>query len=192
MYYPPIARLAFGFRRSQVKHPLDGFGALVPRKERMNMLGVLFSSSMFENRAPQDHVLLTAFAGGARNPELLHHGADEISARVLDDLRTVLGITGAPVFSDVVTLDRSIPQYNVGYSAVKQLIDRIEAGSPGLHFTGNFRQGISVSDCIAAGSAAAAKVGAFAPSPATVGQTIVFRRLSAGQDSCCPTEVPHA
>jgi oxygen-dependent protoporphyrinogen oxidase len=164
VYYPPIARLAFGFRRSQVAHPLDGFGALVPRKENMSILGVLFSSSMFENRAPQDHVLLTAFAGGARNPHLRNSSADQIAEMALDDLRSLLGISGAPVFHDVVQLDRSIPQYNVGYGAVKQLIERIEAASPGLYFSGNFRQGISVSDCIAAGAAAAGKVGVFASS----------------------------
>lgn len=176
VYYPPIARLAFGFRRSQVAHPLDGFGALVPRKEGMNILGVLFSSSMFGNRAPRDHVLLTVFAGGARDPHLMRQDADQITALALDDLRTLLGITGAPVFTDGARLDRSIPQYNVGYGAVKQLIERIESHAPGLYFAGNFCQGISVSDCIAAGSAAAHKV-------------------AVGQFSGCPTplqELTHA
>ncbi len=168
VYYPPIARLAFGFRRSQVAHPLDGFGALVPRKERMNILGVLFSSSMFENRAPRDHVLVTAFAGGARDPKLLHESAEQIAHLALGDLRTLLGITGSPVFSDVVKMDRSIPQYNLGYGAVKDLIQRIETRSPGLYFSGNFFQGISVSDCIAAGSEAADKVAAFAATAAAI------------------------
>jgi protoporphyrinogen/coproporphyrinogen III oxidase len=162
VYYPPIARMAFGFHRSQVAHPLDGFGALVPRRELMSILGVLFSSSMFANRAPQDHVLLTVYAGGARNPELLHQSAEQITQAALDDLRRLLGITGTPVFADIVKMDRSIPQYNVGYGAVKQLIERIEARSPGLCFAGNFCQGISVSDCIAGGVAAADKVARFA------------------------------
>lgn len=59
-------------------------------------------------------------------------------------------------------MERSIPQYNVGYGAVKELIQRIEARSPGLYFAGNFCQGISVSDCIANGAAAASRVGDFA------------------------------
>jgi protoporphyrinogen/coproporphyrinogen III oxidase len=172
IYYPPIARLALGFRRSQVAHPLDGFGALVPRNERMSILGVLFSSSMFENRAPRDHVLLTVFSGGARDPRLLHLSADQIQQLALDDLRSVLGITGTPVFSDVVKMDRSIPQYNVGYGAVKDLIQRIEARSPGLYFAGNFSQGISVSDCIAAGSAAADKVAACARPASSVPEVV--------------------
>jgi oxygen-dependent protoporphyrinogen oxidase len=164
--YPPIARLAFGFRRSQVAHSLDGFGALVPHKERLNILGVLFSSSMFENRAPADHVLLTAFAGGARDPELMDLDAEQIGQRALDDLRTLLGITGTPVFSDVLMIKRSIPQYNLGYGAVKDLIARIEARHPGLYFCGNFCQGISVSDCITAGEAATERVATFASSAA--------------------------
>ena len=158
VYYPPIARLAFGFRRSQVEHPLDGFGALVPRKERLSILGVLFSSSMFANRAPRSHVLLTAFAGGARNPDLAHQHPDQIASLALDNLRRLLGITGLPAFQDVVKVDRSIPQYNVGYGVVKQLIQRIEARSPGLYFAGNFSHGISVSDCIAAGAATAERI----------------------------------
>ncbi len=158
VYYPPIARLAFGFRRSQVAHPLDGFGALVPRKEHMNLLGVLFSSSMFENRAPHDHVMLTAFAGGARHPHLLNQSSDAIALNVLDDLRDLLHITGAPVFTNVVKRRRSIPQYNVGYGSVKELIRKIEARFPGLYLAGSFSHGISVSDCIAGGAAAAGKV----------------------------------
>jgi oxygen-dependent protoporphyrinogen oxidase len=158
VYYPPIARLALGFRRAQVAHPLDGFGVLVPRRERMSILGALFSSSMFENRAPRDHVLLTVFAGGARNPELLYHSADQIAQLALDDLRGMLGISGAPVFADVIKLGRSIPQYNVGYAAVKGLVARLETNNPGLYFAGNFCHGISVSDCIASGAAAAERV----------------------------------
>jgi oxygen-dependent protoporphyrinogen oxidase len=160
VYYPPIARMAFGFRRSQVAHSLDGFGALVPRKEAMSILGVLFSSSMFENRAPRDHVLLTVFAGGARQPELLRQTSDQIARLALDDLRRLLGITGTPAFSEIEKVERSIPQYNVGFSAVKELIERIETRCPGLFVAGSFSHGISVSDCITGGTAVAEKVAA--------------------------------
>jgi len=68
--YPPVSVLTLGFRRDQVKHPLDGFGALVPESEGHSILGVLFPSSVFEGRAPSGHVLLTVFVGGSRQPEL--------------------------------------------------------------------------------------------------------------------------
>jgi len=162
VYYPPVARLALGFRRSQVAHPLDGFGVLVPKKEPMSILGALFSSSMFENRAPKGHVLLTVFAGGARRPQLLHQTPDQIARLALDDLRSLLGITGTPAFTEIRKIDRAIPQYNVGYGAVKLLMERIETRSPGLFFAGSFRDGISVSDCITSGSTAAERVAAYA------------------------------
>ena len=128
----------------------------------MSILGVLFSSSMFENRAPRDHVLLTVFAGGARNPRLLDSSEDEIVGTALRDVRKLLEIEGAPVFTDTLTMERSIPQYNVGYGAVKEFIARMEQESPGLYFCGNFCNGISVSDCITTGAATAEKAVAFA------------------------------
>ena len=59
-----------GYRREQVAHPLDGFGALVPALERRSILGALFSSTLFPHRAPDGHVALTIFAGGMRQPEI--------------------------------------------------------------------------------------------------------------------------
>jgi oxygen-dependent protoporphyrinogen oxidase len=158
VYYPPIARIALGFRRSQVAHSLAGFGALVPKLEGMNILGVLFSSAMFPNRAPEDHVLLTVFAGGARNAALAQRPEEEIARIAVEDLRTLLGVEGQPVYTDVLKVERSIPQYNVGYGAVKDLIQRAESRSPGLFVAGSFSHGISVSDCIAGGAAAAERV----------------------------------
>lgn len=164
VYYPPIARIAFGFRKSQIAHPLDGFGALVPRVERMSILGALFSSSMFDNRAPEDHVLLTVFAGGARNPRLPRLASGQIAKLALADLRRMLGITGTPWFVDTAVVERSIPQYNVGYAAVKDLVRAVEARCPGVLLAGSYSHGISVSDCIAGGAAAAEKVAAYAGS----------------------------
>jgi oxygen-dependent protoporphyrinogen oxidase len=158
VYYPPIARIALGFRRSQVSHSLAGFGALVPKLEGMNVLGVLFSSSMFPNRAPEDHVLLTAFAGGTRNSDLARRPEEEIVRIAVEDLRILLGIEGQPVYKDVLKVERSIPQYNVGYRAVKDLIQRTELRSPGLFVASSFSHGISVSDCITGGAAAAERV----------------------------------
>ena len=74
------------------------------------------------------------------------------------DLRVLLGITGTPSFSEIAKIDCSIPQYNVGYQSVKELVRKVETTCPGLFFAGSFNHGISVSDCIAGGTAAAEKV----------------------------------
>jgi oxygen-dependent protoporphyrinogen oxidase len=159
--YPPIARVGFGFRRDQVAHSLVGFGGLIPEIERMNTLGVLFSSSMFPNRAPSGHVLLTAFAGGTRNPEVAGAEPDEIARLCLDDVRQLLGVTGDPVFQDVFQVPKAIPQYEVGYAAFKAMAANIEQSMPGVFLAGNYRDGISVVDCVKGGDAAAQRVGTY-------------------------------
>jgi oxygen-dependent protoporphyrinogen oxidase len=83
---PPVSSLFLGFRREQVAHPLDGFGALVPAREQRSLLGVLFSSSLFADRAPDGHVALTVFAGGMRQPETGRLDTAALLARVLPDL----------------------------------------------------------------------------------------------------------
>jgi len=72
MYRSFRSVLALGFRRDQLSHPLDGFGFLVPEVERRRVLGAVFSSSLFPERAPAGHVMLTVFVGGTRDPDLVH------------------------------------------------------------------------------------------------------------------------
>src|SRR6266850_3414994 len=67
--YPPVASVVLGFRREDVAHPCAGFGMLIPRVEGFKILGAIFSSSLFPNRAPAGHVLLSCYRGGERQPE---------------------------------------------------------------------------------------------------------------------------
>ena len=156
--YPPIARVAVAFRRDRITHALDGFGVLIPRKERMNTLGILFSSSVFPNRAPEGYALLTAYLGGSRGRGVLETTDDRLIEMALTDMRKILGVSESPVFEDVVRIPRSIPQYNVGYGEVKNAIVKFEAKAPGIFIASSYRGGISVSDCIAGGNAATEKV----------------------------------
>jgi len=149
--YPPVTSLFLGFRRDQVAHPLDGFGALVPAVEHRSILGVLFSSSLFPGRAPDGHVALTVYVGGTRQPELAQLPPAALRPRVLADLRELLGVTGEPVFSHVTAWPHAIPQYNLGYERVLAAITDVEARHPGLFIGGHVRDGISVANCIAAG-----------------------------------------
>jgi protoporphyrinogen oxidase len=158
IYYPSIARVAVGFRRDQIAHALDGFGVLIPRKERMNTLGILFSSSLFPNRAPDGYSMLTAYLGGSRGRDVVNTTDAGLIELALTDMRKLVGASGCPVFEDVVRIPRSIPQYNVGYGAVKDTIGRLEAQAPGVFLAGSYRAGISVADCIVGGKAAAEKV----------------------------------
>lgn len=149
--HPPVSSLFLGYQRSQVAHPLDGFGALVPAVEGLSELGILFSSSLFPGRAPEGHVALTVMVGGMRQPELARLSTDQLLQRLQPELESLLGVTGAPCFVRHNTWPQAIPQYNLGYERHMDHFDRLEQTMPGLLFGGNARDGISVPNCISAG-----------------------------------------
>ena len=156
--HPPVASVVLGFRREDVAHPLDGFGMLVPKIENLKILGTIFSSSLFPDRAPAGHVLLTSYVGGERQPELASLPADELAGLVCEDLHRLLGVTGRPVFIHHHFYPHAIPQYNVGHGKFKDLLAEGELKARGLFFAGSFRDGISLGDCIVAGGKAAGRV----------------------------------
>ena len=99
----PLSLVFQGFDQNEVSHPLDGFGFLVPEVEKMEILGTLFSSSLFPGRAPSGKVLLTTFVGGERNPELALADEKILCRKVTDRLSPLLGIRGQPEFQRVKT-----------------------------------------------------------------------------------------
>jgi oxygen-dependent protoporphyrinogen oxidase len=148
--YPPVSVLSLAFKRAEVAHALDGFGMLVPECEGRSILGVLFPSSLFANRAPADEALLTIFIGGERQPECASADTETTLASVLPELKELLGISGAPTFVHHKYWQRAIPQYKLGYGQQLANMAQIEATYPGLRLAGNYRDGISLSYCIEA------------------------------------------
>ncbi|OHE81251.1 MAG: protoporphyrinogen oxidase [Verrucomicrobia bacterium RIFCSPLOWO2_12_FULL_64_8] len=159
--YPPVTSLFLGFRRAQVTHPLDGFGVLVPAIENRSVLGVLFSSTLFPHRAPAGHVALTVFVGGARQPDVARLAPEKLLAHIAPDLSELLGVSGSSVFVRHTAWPRAIPQYNLGYERFLDAMAQAEASHPGLFIGGHVRDGIALSDCLAAGKRLAAAVGKY-------------------------------
>lgn len=156
--YPPVTSFTMGFKRGDVAHPLDGFGVLIPKVERRNCLGTLFTSSLFADRAPAGHVTLTSYIGGMRAPELALKPLGELRKLVLTDLGELLGVCGEPVWEHVKQWPKAIPQYEVGYGRFKDFMDGFERDHRGILFGGHYRDGISLSDSILAGFKAAERV----------------------------------
>jgi oxygen-dependent protoporphyrinogen oxidase len=146
--YPPLSVMLLGFKKEDVQHELDGFGFLVPEQEKRNILGALFSSTLFNDRAPQDMHLLTVFVGGGRQPELAEKDSEDLLELVMKDLDDLIGLSGEPQFKDHVYWPQSIPGYHVGYDDILDTIKNIEDRNRGITLAGNFRNGISVPDCI--------------------------------------------
>ena len=163
--YADVALVCMGFGRNQVAHPLDGFGFLAPEVERRHVLGCLFTSSLFPGRAPEGHVALSAFVGGAMHGDRVAAPQEEILRRTVEDLRPLLGITGEPVLSRIVPWRPAIPQYVVGHGANKAAAADLEADYPGLFISGNLLYGVSVGDCIKNATAVAGRVGEYLDRP---------------------------
>ncbi len=149
--HAPVTALVFGFRREEVAHSLDGFGVLVPEREPFPILGAIFNSSLFPGRAPEGHVTLTCYVGGSRNPDLALAPADQQCPLVLDALNRLLGVRGRPTFVHRCVHALGIPQYNLGFGVYRKRMQQMEESAPGLRFAGNFRDGISMGDCLVAG-----------------------------------------
>src|SRR6185503_17016012 len=105
--YASTATINFGYRRTAIKHPLNGFGFVVPVIENRSLIACTLSSVKFSDRAPNDHVLLRAFAGGALQPEIFALDESELASRVEADLRELLGINEAPLFVESAKWERS-------------------------------------------------------------------------------------
>lgn len=158
IYYPPVAQVFLAFRKEQINRPLDGFGFLIPAKEKRKILGTIWSSVLFPNRAPEGHVALTTFVGGSRQPELCEQDDKALEQIVTQELQSIMSVTGNPVYSKIIRWQKAIPQYNLGYHKIVEEIERCEAENPGLFFCSNFIGGIAVGDCVMNGKKVAEKI----------------------------------
>ncbi len=161
IYYPPVSVVYTGFSDGDVGVRPDGFGFLVPGIEKRRILGCLWTSSVFDGRAPKGYHLFTTFIGGSRNAEFGHSGEDDLAAIALDELRVLMKVSGTPVFTAVKKWARAIPQYNIGYRSAVEAIENFRRAIPQIFLCGNYYKGISVSDCVKNGAATAREISEF-------------------------------
>ena len=146
--FAPMAVVALGFDRDMVGHDLEGFGLLVPGKEKRDLLGALWTSSIFQGRAPEGKVLLRCMAGGAGNPGLMELDDEELTRVICSELRPLLGLQGQPVMVKVIRHQRAIAQYVTGHLARLKRVEGLLRVRPGLHLTGSSYRGIAVNACV--------------------------------------------
>jgi len=133
-------------------------GAVVPAIERSPILALSFSSQKYAHRAPEGHVLLRVFAGGARQSEFAEMPDAQLLTLVLEEVRRLLGVRGEPIYCRIAHWPRTMPQYHVGH---RQLVETIKARAEdlaGLALAGNYLQGVGIPHCIATGQDAAERV----------------------------------
>lgn len=155
--YASTVTVALALRREQVRHPLRGTGFVVPRAERKAITAATWSSSKWPGRAPEGHVLLRAFLGGAGADDVLERRDEALVAAALGDLASLLGVSGDPLFARVFRWPRATPQYVVGHAARLAALDAHLARHPGLLLTGSAYRGTGIPDCVADARATAVR-----------------------------------
>ena len=153
--FASAATVTFGYRRADIPHPLDGFGFVVPRSEGRALLAGSFSSVKYPGRAPEGHVLLRGFVGGALNARILAEDDEHLIARARGEFAEALGVTAEPLITRVWRWPASMPQYHVGHLARVDAIERQATDLAGFHLAGGSYRGVGIADCVRSGEAAA-------------------------------------
>ncbi|MDX2085825.1 MAG: protoporphyrinogen oxidase [Candidatus Melainabacteria bacterium] len=149
--YVPVSVVHLGFLATALQHPLDGFGCLLPREENIPLLGSIWASSLFPNRAPEGQVLLSNFMGGAFHPELALTDDAKLVEQTCQDLQAVFQLPKAPQpdFECITRYQQAIPQYNLGHlHRVARIENALSADCPGLYLAGNYLHGIALNACV--------------------------------------------
>jgi len=156
--YVSSAIIHLAYRKSDIRHPLNGFGFVVPRAEERDIMASTWTSVKFAHRAPDDHVLLRAFVGGAKNESALRLSDDEMVTTSRKELRDIMGIDAEPVLTRVYRWEKSMPQYTLGHLERVAQIEEMVSHHPGLFLTGCAYRGVGISDCIHEGELVAERV----------------------------------
>ena len=147
--YAGIAVANLIYDRSQISHPLNGFGFLVPPGQGLRIIGSIWTGNVFPEHVTGDRVVVRARIGGSFDPEspLLPQG--KIINLVHADLARALGaIQGTPKAARVYRHPKGIPQYELGHLERVVAITKEVKEVPGLFLTGNAYTGVGINDCV--------------------------------------------
>jgi oxygen-dependent protoporphyrinogen oxidase len=156
--YSSSMTVALGYNAAALAHPPEGFGFLVPKKERKKLVACTWVGTKFSHRAPADKIVARCFLGGMEGASVLDESDESIVASVTAELREIAGVDARPLFSRIFRWPRSMAQYTVGHRARQSEVESRVCAIPGLHLAGNAYYGIGIPDCIKSGKAAAEKI----------------------------------
>ncbi|MFY9270516.1 MAG: protoporphyrinogen oxidase [Candidatus Manganitrophaceae bacterium] len=156
--YVSTATLTLGFRKEDVPHPLNGFGFVVPRSEGRKIIAATWSSTKFPGRAPEGHLLIRLFLGGAHQERLVDLDDTTLISIGREELRSILRIEATPVVARLFRWIKASPQYHVGHLDRVAAIDKEAEKHPGLFLAGAAYRGVGIPDCIQQGKTTAEKI----------------------------------
>ena len=146
--YAPIAVVCFGNDANRAQANLDGFGFLVPSKEEKRILGSIWTSSIFTDRAPVGKVQFRTMVGGDGDHDSARLSDAELISLVKRDLGSIIGLSGEPELVKIYRWEYGIPQYHIGHLDKMKIIERELQSIRGIHLAGNAYYGIGLNDCV--------------------------------------------
>ncbi len=146
--YAKVVQVVVGYKVWNGKK-LNAFGGLTPSKEGRKVLGILFPSSLFNGRAPQNGALMSLFLGGMKKPELINLSDEKIIEMALEEIRATLHSDKKPDLIRVFRYQNAIPQYDISTEKRIAVVAELHAQYPHLHLSGNMLDGIGMADRVA-------------------------------------------
>jgi oxygen-dependent protoporphyrinogen oxidase len=153
-----VVEVALGFKRWE-GFPPDGFGGLIPFKEKRDILGILFMSAFLKNRAPEGGALFTVFLGGIRRPEIADLDDAGITTLLEKEFTDLMGVDSfAPDLMRIMRYEHAIPQYEKSSGKRFEAVSSVENSYPRLYLRGNYIGGIGLADRIKQGRRVAEEI----------------------------------
>ena len=146
--YNPIDVFHYGLSKKHIYNLKKGFGILTKPSDNKNFLGILFSSQIFSHVSPHETELYTVLVGGERQKELCFKESRELNKIIFNELKDLINYKGEILYSNHYRWTNGIPQYNLDQGMIIKEINKFESNNQNFHITGNFFDGISVSDCV--------------------------------------------
>lgn len=144
--YVSTGTVSLAYRNEDLAGVADGFGLVIPQSEQRPINAITFSSTKFDNRAPQGYSLLRVFFGGSRSPQSMELGDEELVRVVRKEMKDILGIEAAPLFERIYRWHRANPQYDIGHL---DRVGEIERNLPDrVVVAGSAYRGVGIPDCV--------------------------------------------
>ncbi|MEW4369022.1 protoporphyrinogen oxidase [Paenibacillus kandeliae] len=147
--YVSVANVVMAFDRKDIETEYDGSGFLVPRKEGRTITACTWTSTKWLHTSPDDRVLMRFYVGRDGQEQIVDESDEQITAKVLHDMRELMGIEATPLFTEITRLRRSMPQYPVGHmDSISALRSQLAEERPGMLLLGAGYDGVGLPDCI--------------------------------------------
>ena len=135
--------------KSAFTKPLQGTGFVITRSTETPLTACTYISSKWPQTTPQDKVVLRVFLGKPTDSTVDTHSEEELCELALSEIQKILGFAGNPEWMEVVRLQKSMPQYEVGHKErVATLMKHVAEHYSGLALIGTPFKGVGMPDGI--------------------------------------------